>query len=196
MTKIVYDDHYKEDEYFGAPYNGLINFFEQYKSKGTVLDLGCGQGRDSIPIAKMGFNVIAVDHSKVGIDNLASKALSHGLKINTVVADVYNISIDKNIDIVLLDSMLHFYKNDVEKESEFLIKILNELKEEGVFVNFILKGKNREGILKKIIAKSEFEWEILSENYVDYPEAASKYHMLAIRKLKVKIQSPTFSSNI
>ena len=116
MAKIVYDNYYKEEKYFGAPYKGLVKFFEEYEPKGTVLDLGCGQGRDSIPIAKLGYNVIAVDHSKVGINQLKKNALSSDVKINAIVGDVYNMEIDESIDIVLLDSMLHFYKNDVEKE--------------------------------------------------------------------------------
>jgi 2-polyprenyl-3-methyl-5-hydroxy-6-metoxy-1,4-benzoquinol methylase len=184
MAKTVYDDYYKEKEYFGAPYKGLVKFFEEYKPKGTVLDLGCGQGRDAIPIAKMGYNVIAVDYSKVGINQLKKKALSAGITINAIVDDVYKMNIDKNIDIVLLDSMLHFYKKDVEKESVFVNKILNELRIGGIFANFIIKGKAREKILKDIIDKSEYEWEILTEKYVDYPESASKYHMLVIRKVK------------
>lgn len=186
MAKILYDDYYKDEEYFGAPYKGLIEFFEQYEPKCTVLDLGCGQGRDSIPIATMGYDVMAVDHSKVGIEDLKNKALAVGVKINAVVADVYNMDIEQNIDIVLLDSMLHFYKNDIEKESVFVNKILRELKIGGVFVNFVIKGKNREKTLKEIVAQSEYEWETLTEKYVDYPESACKYHMLVIRKVKAK----------
>jgi arsenate reductase-like glutaredoxin family protein len=50
-------------------------------------------------------------------------------------------------------------------------------------VMYIIKGKAREEMLKKIIAQSEFEWDVLIEKYVDYPKTASKYHMLALRKL-------------
>ncbi len=183
MAKTVYDNHYKNEEYFGAPYKGLIDFFKQYNPKGTVLDLGCGQGRDSIPIAKMGYNVIAIDHSIVGIDQLKKNALAAGVNVKAVVGDVYNMEIDKSIDIVLLDSMLHFYKNDVEKESELVIKILRELKKEGIFINFIIKGKAREKALKVLIDQSDFEFEVLTEKYVDYPESASIYHMIAIKKV-------------
>lgn len=162
----------------------MIDFFENHTPKGTVLDLGCGQGRDAIPIAKMGgYEVIAVDHSNVGIEVVKNRALTHGLKLKTVVADVYNWDIEENIDIVLLDSMLHFYKNDMEKESTFVNRILRELKVDGIFINFIIKGKGREETFKKIIEQSEFEFQVMDEKYVDYPESASKYHMLAIRKI-------------
>lgn len=182
MAKVVYDEHYKTNDYFGAPYKGLVQFFETYQQKGTVLDLGCGQGRDSIPIAKMGYDVIAVDHSKVGIEALKRTALAAGVKIDAVVWDVYSYSIEERVDIVLLDSMLHFYKNDVKKESEFVKRILKELKQGGVFINFIIKGKKREDIIKNLINESEFQWDMLSEKYVDYPEVSAKYHMIAVKK--------------
>jgi len=184
MAKIVYDEHYKEEEYFGAPYKGLIDFFRDYEPKGRVLDLGCGQGRDSIPIALMGYDVTAVDYSKVGISQVKNKALSAGVNINTLVGDVYQMNIDQSIDIVLLDSMLHFYKNDLEKESTLVKRILDDLRGGGIFANFILKGKVREKTLKDIIRQSQFEWEVLTEKYVNYPESKSQYHMLVIRKVK------------
>ena len=45
MGEYDYDEYYQEPEYFGAPYNELVSFFAEYPFRGTVLDLGCGQGR-------------------------------------------------------------------------------------------------------------------------------------------------------
>ena len=130
--------------------------------------------------------MIAVDHSKVGIESLKRTALSAGVKIEAVHADVYSYSINERIDMVLLDSMLHFYKNDVKKESEFVNRILKELKPGGIFINFIIKGKKREDIIKNLINESEFQWDELSEKYVNYPEASAKYHMIAVKKTSKK----------
>ncbi|WP_246367113.1 hypothetical protein [Paraliobacillus salinarum] len=43
MKKVAYDDYYKKKNYFGKSYPGLIEFFQNYRQKGVVLDLGCGQ---------------------------------------------------------------------------------------------------------------------------------------------------------
>lgn len=184
MAKIVYDDHYKTQNYFGSPYKGLLDFFESHTPKGKVLDLGCGQGRDAIPLAQMGYDVIAVDHSEVGIEVLRKVAKDKGLELQGLVGDVYTMAIHEGFDIVLLDSMLHFYKNDFEKERAFVERILNEIKEGGIFLNFIIKGESRQASLKKIIESSGDTWETLVEKYVDYTEASCQYHMLAIRKVK------------
>ncbi|RXV63781.1 methyltransferase domain-containing protein [Fusibacter sp. A1] len=66
--KVPYDDYYLEENYFGDPYPGLEAFFKAYSPKGKVLDLGCGQGRDSLFLAGLGYEVVGVDHSKVGIE--------------------------------------------------------------------------------------------------------------------------------
>ena len=177
----IYDKHYKSQNYFGKPYKQLIDFFANYQPKGVVLDLGCGQGRDSLAIAKLGYQVFAVDHSKVGINQLQQR--SQGLNIQAVVADIYSYPITAEIDIVLLDSMLHFYKNDIAKECALVNRVLTELRSNALFCNCMIKGKSREKLLHSLVAKSEHSFKIVKEQYVDYPEFDSQFHMLVIKKI-------------
>ena len=51
-------------------YPELIDFFKHYEPEGNIIDLGCGQGRDSISQAKLGYKVTGIDNSKVGIDQM------------------------------------------------------------------------------------------------------------------------------
>ncbi|TLX84830.1 MAG: class I SAM-dependent methyltransferase [Thaumarchaeota archaeon] len=48
------------------------NYFKKYGVKRT-LELGCGQGRDTIFFASNGFDVHAIDASKVAIENINQK---------------------------------------------------------------------------------------------------------------------------
>jgi 2-polyprenyl-3-methyl-5-hydroxy-6-metoxy-1,4-benzoquinol methylase len=127
----------------------------------TVFDLGCGQGRDSIPIAKMGYHVIAIDHSIVGINKLLEKAKEQNVMIDAYCEDIYSVEISSDVDVILIDSMLHFYKNDREKEINFVNKILSSLKIGGLFVNFIIKGEKREKTLKEVIDSLVYKFEIV-----------------------------------
>ncbi|MDP4552803.1 class I SAM-dependent methyltransferase [Alkalihalobacillus macyae] len=184
MKKVAYDDYYLDENYFGNPYPGLVDFFRHYEPKGIVLDLGCGQGRDTLLLGELGYKVIGVDHSIVGIKQLNQEANDRNLDVEGVVGDVYEYQLPNEVDIVLLDSMLHFYKRDVEKETELMKGILAQLKEGGMFVNCILKGAKREKVLKQIIKESPYEWEIVTEVYTEYNEANAEYHLLAIKKGK------------
>lgn len=182
MGKIIYDTHYQTPGYFGKPYPKLVQFFNSREKNKTILDLGCGQGRDLLLLAELGYTMMGVDHSKVGIEQIARKARSRELKVDLVVADIFEYSIPESVDIVLLDSMLHFYKNDLLKETELVSAILNHLKTNGLFINCLLKGQVREKILKTIIEDSNSEWDTIHEEYIKYPESNSEYHFLVIEK--------------
>ncbi len=183
MTKPTYDKYYEKPDYFGKPYIGLIDFFKNHKPKGMVLDLGCGQGRDALALARLGYSVKGVDISKVGVDQMMRIAKKESLNITGEVGDVFAYPITDEFDIVLLDSMLHFYKNDIEKEAEFVKRILSELKVGGIFANFMLKGNKREGYLKALIQQDQaYTRDILCDDYTDYPESGSQYHMYIAKK--------------
>lgn len=177
-----YDKYYQNQNYFGEPYEGLLDFFKDYQPKGNILDLGCGQGRDSIALAKLGYDVTGIDVSKVGIDQLNQIAFKLNLNAKAMTGDVYHYTVSSKIDIVLLDSMLHFYKKDVEKESDLVLRLLNEIKIGGVLCVCMQKGKVRENILKNLYIKSGIEYEVLYDDYIDYPEANFEFLMFIVKK--------------
>ena len=55
-------------------------------------------------IIRIGYKVIGVDISKVGISQMLSVSKKEGLGINGIIADIYSYPIYALIDIVLLDS--------------------------------------------------------------------------------------------
>lgn len=170
----MYDKHYQEANYFGNPYPELIKYMEQLP-KGTLIDLGAGQGRDSIPLSRMGFLVTSVDISSVGLEQI--KKEEPKIKI---LHKSFNDIIVKEFDYILLDSIFHFYKNDIEKETELLMQLIRDMKEGAVLINCLLKNKNTEKHFKKII--NEFKIEILKDTYIDYPDFKSTYHLCVFRK--------------
>ncbi|MEX1376791.1 MAG: methyltransferase domain-containing protein [Eubacteriales bacterium] len=174
----TYDKYYKDENYFGNPYPELINFFSEYPQRGKLVDLGAGQGRDSVPLSNMGYEVTSVDISDVGLDQIRLK----DKKISIFFSDVYSYDIS-DFDFILLDSMLHFYKNDFEKESKWVQKILSEMKKDALFINCLLKSAKAEKALLNIIQKHDCEFEILENKYIDYAEANCKYHFLVIKKI-------------
>lgn len=175
-----YDEYYQEPHYFGRPYPELTAFFESYEPKGHVLDLGCGQGRDALALGRLQYTVTGVDISEVGLVQLNQAAREEGLAIKGIKGDLYTYPVGEQFDIVLLDSILHFYKNDMEKETALLLRIASELKAGGVLAVFIPQGKKREAHLKRILTK--FEWEVLADRYAEYPDFNARYYMYIVKK--------------
>ena len=188
---VTYDKHYREPDYFGDPYPELVQFFSQYEPKGKVLDLGCGQGRDSIALARMGYDVTGVDISRTGVSQMMSVTKSEGLKLNGVVADIYDYKVDDSFDIVLLDSMLHFYKLDKAKETKFLLRIMNELRLGGLLCVFVWKSKSIEKSLEMVLERSLGMWETLVDRYIEYPEKNMKMRMVVRVKIKRHLELKT-----
>ena len=125
---VAYDKYYETENLFGEPYPELINFFAEYTNKGKLLDLGCGQGRDAIALARLGYSVTGIDNSKVGIEQMNQIGKDESLNLVGQVDDIYTFDRFTEFDIVLLDSMFHFAKKDKEKEVGLIKKIISDIR--------------------------------------------------------------------
>jgi 2-polyprenyl-3-methyl-5-hydroxy-6-metoxy-1,4-benzoquinol methylase len=182
-----YDKYYQTENLFGEPYPELLAFFKNYPLNGKVLDLGCGQGRDAIPLARLGFDVTGMDNSRVGIDQMNEISKSENLNLKGVITDIFAFDNFGEYDFVLLDSMFHFAKNDRVKETEFIKKIISNIKK-GCLVVFCIQdtGKKVE-ILNKTIALEvgveKIEDKIFKYVFQDGEhKSETNYRMVVIRK--------------
>jgi cyclopropane fatty-acyl-phospholipid synthase-like methyltransferase len=100
---------------------------------GEALDLGSGEGRNSLLLAHYGYHVHAVDSSSQGIQKLEKYAHSRGLNnIDGEVADVRTVQLTTNFydAIVAVTILDHIPKEEGKKAAEALIDALKP----GVFV--------------------------------------------------------------
>lgn len=125
---VAYDKYYQTENLFGEPYSELIEFFDKYPKKGKVLDLGCGQGRDAIALARLGYSVTGIDNSKIGIEQMNEISEIEKLELDGQVGDIYSFDQFDEFDTVLLDSMFHFAKKDKEKEVGLIKRIVSQIK--------------------------------------------------------------------
>ena len=126
-----FDNMYEDKkEMFGHPYKELQDYFKNYQVKGKVLDLGCGQGRDALFLASIGYDVTAVDNSGVGIKQMLDKAKEQKIELKGIVDDVLNLKINDKFEIILFDMLLHSFEK--EDQVKILEKNLKLLKEDGI----------------------------------------------------------------
>ena len=129
---VDYDKFYKEDlAACGKPFKEFEIFFKKNIQEAmSVLDLGCGQGRDAILVAKMGAHVVGVDVSTVGLKQLNRIAKKEKLKIETIVSDLVDFKTRKRFDVIILDRVLHIVATEHERE-QVLEKSITYLRKSG-----------------------------------------------------------------
>lgn len=82
--------------------DGEIKFIKEISSltsAAAVLDVPCGSGRLSIPLAKEGFRLTSIDISQGNINVLRQHA--HGLDISMVCADILEHPIEDRFDLAI-----------------------------------------------------------------------------------------------
>ena len=115
-----YDALYSEQpDALGPPTLAFVDFFATFAGSSVdVLDIGCGQGRDSLFIARLGHSVTAVDLSPACIADVIRIATQDGLPIRGVVADITTWRPDTQYDVLLIDRTLHML-DDAERDDVF-----------------------------------------------------------------------------
>ncbi len=135
----------------GEPFPEVVNYFKGLSAPKRVLDLGAGQGRDSLMIAKLGHEVHAVDSSPTGIAQLLDQ--SRTLNVTAEIADIRTFKTTDRFDIILIDRCLHMIGLDAG------IGVINSigsaLKPHGEI--FILDEKSNIPPFSKALRSLEFE---------------------------------------
>lgn len=108
-----YDKYYSDNKYYrGLNPNELATKSVEYLQNGKAIDLGCGEGQDSIFLRKKGFDVTAIDSSKVALDNLLQLAEDHQVDVNVVQSDIESYEFDNTYDLVLAEGSIHFLNDE------------------------------------------------------------------------------------
>jgi len=78
-------EDYKKNKFLaGKCQDKKLDFLSDYAPKGNVLDIGSGEGRNSIFLARKGFNVTAIDKIPEGLEKIEKTCKKRKLLIKTV----------------------------------------------------------------------------------------------------------------
>ena len=113
-----YQSRYANKEFYWGlkPNKIVVDSIKDLNVGAKVLDMGCGEGRNSFFLAENKFDVTAVDSSEKGIEKLNEFAEKESLQIKTSVADV-----------------CYFLKNCDKFDAIFGINVLQFISEKDIF---------------------------------------------------------------
>src|SRR5512147_2825424 len=79
---------------YGAEPNDFVREVAGRIPPGRVLCLGEGQGRNAVFLAQRGFDVTAMDQSRMGLARAEALAVERGVKLTTIAADLAEFMIE------------------------------------------------------------------------------------------------------
>jgi len=85
-----WDQRYQTPDYiFGtAPNVFLASQVKRFRPKDRVLDVGCGEGRNSVWLAELGCEVVGLDVSPLALDKARRLAAERGVAVQYVQTDI------------------------------------------------------------------------------------------------------------
>lgn len=119
---------------FGLSPNKTVTEFEHlFKPKGAILDVGCGDGKNAVYLARQGFeNIDAFDLSEAAIEKLKRISDKEKLRINAQVKSLQKFNFEKQYDLVLSFGVYHFVPEQEWKS--FILKAQQNTKRGGVHI--------------------------------------------------------------
>ena len=129
----------KQKSYFGEePSDGLVAMLKQYQVNiGKALDIGAGEGRNSVYLAGLGFDVTSIEPTKDGSNKIIEKSNQLDLNINVLNCD---------------------YLSENLNEKDYLDKAVEKLKgslNKGGLVYIVVFTQDDPGYLKQLDNASE-----------------------------------------
>jgi 2-polyprenyl-3-methyl-5-hydroxy-6-metoxy-1,4-benzoquinol methylase len=112
-----------------------ITEFIRTIKKGTVLDIGCGGGRNIIPFAEAGFKVTGTDFSPEAIKLAKVLAEENNVEINFLLDDILNTKLKEKFDIITDAGCFHHLRKEEQLK---YIKTLKKLSKPSTIIRILV----------------------------------------------------------
>ena len=156
----------------GKPSEAVIKVAAKLPKGIKALDLGCGEGRNAIYLAGLGFKTYASDISESGIAKLNAVAREKELTIDTSVCDMREFKFPGKFDLIVCLGCLHLIPHH---DWEILVKRMKEntvtggLHVIGVFTDTVPEPEDQRGLMVGLFKEGELleqyrDWEIVESH--------------------------------
>lgn len=111
-----YENFYRSDEYYwGTEPADFLNRLIALKPPRPgmkILDIGCGEGKDAVYMAKRGYTVTAFDLTESGIAKTKRLADENHVRIKAYVDDINTFETDERFDIIYSSGTLQYLQKE------------------------------------------------------------------------------------
>ena len=139
MKTIDVNHIYLDGKHYDLQYKDFtqdISFWRKMarKYRGPILELACGTGRISIPLAKDGFKITGLDITESMLVEAKRKSLAETVGVEWIQADCRDFDLKKQFKLIIFpfNSMSHLYDLDDIESCLFCVK--KHLKPNGRFI--------------------------------------------------------------
>jgi cyclopropane fatty-acyl-phospholipid synthase-like methyltransferase len=110
-AQTAWDKLYAQREGKDHKFNKFLAEVVKDRAPGKALDIGMGQGRNSLFLAALGWDVTGFDISEIGVKQAQAEAQKRNLKINATVGDVDKFDYGKERYDLIVGMYMHEYLN-------------------------------------------------------------------------------------
>lgn len=116
----LYEDAYRQEPYYWGVVPSTICFeilqLMPPARPVRLLDVCCGEGRDSVFFARNGYSVTAFDVSGAGVEKTKRLAEAHNVPVKAFRADINDFRLDTDFDIIYSSGAFHYIRPELRDE--------------------------------------------------------------------------------
>jgi tellurite methyltransferase len=118
MDRPFWENTYKDENVstFGThPNQDMEEMWPNFGKNWSILEVGCGEGKNALFLAQKGFDVHAFDISPAGILKMKKIASMNNIQINAWTQDLKEYYFKKSFDVIISYGTLHFVEKNAWK---------------------------------------------------------------------------------
>jgi SAM-dependent methyltransferase len=138
MMSIDCEDLYRDPRHYDVQttlVDDIPFYLRQAQKYGDpVLELACGTGRITIPLAEKGIQITGLDLSKPMLSHARKKAVKKGIDIHWINADYRDFSLNEQFSLIFIpfNSLLHIH--DLKSYEACFSSVRDHLRDGGRFI--------------------------------------------------------------